>query len=175
MSPVTDNLTMYTITIGTTLISGILYYLYTSRTKTKVTNPKPRRKVVKKKPFVMPKWAIKKGYTLEPPDMNTESIKLLHERKPPAIWDNVLFFPGTCPTKPDSPIKQLKHYFHKARTSIYICMYLCSNYSLTDCIREKFDEGLVVEIISEYDTWTAHNSKGIIQLARHGKAISLNL
>lgn len=175
MSPVTDNLTMYTITIGTALISGILYYLYSSSNKTEVTNPKPKRKVFKKRPFVMPKWAIKKGYTLEPPDMNTEPIKLLHQRKPPAIWDNVLFFPGTCPSKPDSPIKQLKSYFQKARTSIYICMYLCSNYSLSDCIREKFDEGLVVEIVSEYDTWTAHNSKGIIQLARHGKFIPLTL
>lgn len=127
-------------------------------------------KLAKKKQFKkLPQWAIKKSKELDHfPRLTDSQLRLLEQRKPSKTWNTVILFPNLVESRQNAPLNQLLFYFRQARTSIYLCMYLCSNFTLSNAVRDKYDEGLIVNVVSEYDTWTAHNNKGIKDLAHHG-------
>jgi hypothetical protein len=162
---------------GTTVVlaSEVIYWAYWKLFGNGVRDGK-RKKVTKRKP--QPKsdgvksvkevfcstltLALSKQRTRTPPSTKEEEASLrLEERKPSALWNTVLFFPDFEPAKPGSSTKQLISYFESARMSIYMCMYLCSHPELGDVIRRKYREGLLIQVVTDYDTYTAHNNCGV--------------
>lgn len=93
----------------------------------------------------------------------------LEVRKPSNLWNTVLFFPDYFPDAPDSSTQQLLNYFQSAKMSIHICMYLASHPGIGEVIRHKYAEGLLVQVVTDYDTYTAHNNCGVKHWRRSGK------
>jgi len=98
---------------------------------------------------------------------------LLEERKPAKEWNTVLFFPDRFPENPDSTTKQLFNYFESAKISIHICMYLASHAVIAEVIKKKYMDGLLVQVVTDYDTYTAHNNYGVKLWKRTGKRFHL--
>jgi adenine-specific DNA glycosylase len=72
----------------------------------------------------------------------------LKKRKPPDLWNTVLFFPDPTFEEPSSTYQQLLSYFENAKVSIQLCTYLVS---------EKSFENLIIQVITDYDTMAEHN------------------
>ncbi|ODM97998.1 Mitochondrial cardiolipin hydrolase [Orchesella cincta] len=144
-------------------------YFYGSKKK---VEPKPKPAVKK---FKMPAWAVTKinNGELIPSTLTEEQLAALNSRKPAEIWNDVLIFPDILSSKRSNQranmtINKLIRYFEEARTSIYLCVYLNSNHDLTDVILKKHREGLLVHVVTDYDTWTAHNNSGTKLWKKHG-------
>jgi len=101
------------------------------------------------------------------------SMAKINLRKPVQLWNTVLFFPDPNPEAEGSPTQHLIQYFREAKVRIQICMYLASYQPLTDIIAEKYADGLLVQVITDYDTYTAHNNWGPKQWKRIGKLTQL--
>jgi len=89
--------------------------------------------------------------------------EVLDLRKPAVIWNTVIFFPDkTLPTKTaylPSSTTQLRSYFENAKVKIRMCMYLASLYDIKEVIlRKKRQDGVLVQIVTDYDTLTSHNN-----------------
>lgn len=94
----------------------------------------------------------------------------LELRKPSDLWNTVIFFPD--PSSKDGPRTSrdaLLSYLRAAQTSIQICMYLTSSPQFVNIIREKYNQGLMVQVVTDYDTYTAHNNFGPKSWKRCGK------
>ncbi|CAL8080108.1 unnamed protein product [Orchesella dallaii] len=129
--------------------------------------PKKYLKKLKPRKFITPGWAARlqpKGQ-LEVPKLTEEELAGLNMRKPPEIWNEVLFFPDVLSSdrtsrRANMAVKQLVRYFDEAKSIISLCVYLNSNHDLTEIILKKYREGLLIQVVTDYDTWTAHNSSG---------------
>jgi len=80
----------------------------------------------------------------------------LELRKPHKIWNTAIFFP-VDPTLL-SPKTELLYYFEHAAFSIRMCMHLSSLYEIRDIVLQKKREGLLVQVITDYDTLVGHNN-----------------
>ena len=85
----------------------------------------------------------------------SEEVKALNARKPPDLWNTVLFFSGA-----DEPTTstQLMFYLENAKMSIQICIYLASLPAFEQVILDKKKYGLCIQVITDHDTLMAHNN-----------------
>lgn len=159
---------------GAAVVGTVVYYQY--RKWLSEEEERKRSKAIKKRRFVKPKWLIRKEQEKDwqTPAKTPEQIVALNHRKPPDVWNTVILFPDLNQSSPKGSTRVLIDYIKNARTSVYLCMYVCSNYLLSNAVRSKYDDGLIVRCVSEYDTWTAHNNKGIKDLAKRGIEVRLN-
>ena len=81
----------------------------------------------------------------------------LNIRKPPELWNTVLFFPDPHYGEPNSVTKQLYSYLENAKLCIQMCIYLASDKDFQKIIMKKKREGLVIQVITDYDTMQDHN------------------
>ena len=87
----------------------------------------------------------------------SEELKSLNARKPPDLWNNVLFFPDPNPEAPRSATSQLVFYLESARMSVQICILLASLPVVESLILTKKQEGLCIQVITDHDTLAEHN------------------
>jgi phosphatidylserine/phosphatidylglycerophosphate/cardiolipin synthase-like enzyme len=87
-----------------------------------------------------------------------EAAALLAKRKPPELWNTAIFFPDTKVETPGSPTDQLIQLINGARISIQICMYLSSYVPIEEAILKKYSKGLIIQVVTCFDTMTAHNN-----------------
>lgn len=158
------------VAVGTAFVVSCALYSWTASGRVKVKKPKKKKPA---KPVEEPLWALRKKDELDLPLPHVSSDKLaqLNKRKPPENWKTVIFFPDLLQNRPDAPIKRLRQMFKEAKTSIHLCLYLCSLFEMSETIKKKFQEGLIVMVITDYDTWTAHNNSGLKNLARAGMIV----
>lgn len=147
--------------VGSVLASELIYYLYaeyfcarSSKAKAKEGDGREERMA-----------AITRKYMKK----EKENLRTLEERKPREVWNTALFFPDEAPDDPNSPINRLLWFIDNARISIHICMYLTSNPRFVNVIKKKSSEGLVIQVVTDYDTFNAHNNFGPRIWSQRGK------
>lgn len=159
-----------------TAIAGIVILtcanlIIRSRKRETPAQPAIVKPAVQKISIKTPKWALRKVLELEPPSLTMEQVEALNRRKPPDIWNTVLIFPETSPNTYQRSFSKLKNFLQQAKISIYVAMYLCSNMELSEVIRRRHKDGLEVQVLTEYDTWTSHNSRGFVSLNDAGECL----
>jgi len=96
-------------------------------------------------------------------------LRLFHERKPPDLWNTVLFFPDTTPDADGSPTKQFLSYFENTKMSLQICIYLASYPALEQIILAKRAQGLLIQVLSDHDSLSgAHNNFSVNRFRHNG-------
>ena len=87
-----------------------------------------------------------------------EAVTMLALRKPPHLWNTAIFFPDHQLGKEGSPTAKLIGLIENAKFSIKICVYLTSYVPLEEAILKKYSEGLIIQVVTCYETMTAHNN-----------------
>jgi len=107
-------------------------------------------------------------------ESEVDQKKMLRDaRKPPDLWNTVLFFPDENASLPNSSRSQFLAYLKEAKMSMKICIYLASLKEFTEVIRRKWADGLSIQIITDYDTLTAHNNFSCKDFIRAGMTLYL--
>jgi len=100
----------------------------------------------------------------------SEETRAFHARKPPDLWNTVLFFPDLSPdpTDPDSTTSKLMFYLENAKMCLQICIFLASLPVFERVILRRKREGLCIQVITDHDTMRAHNNYCCHKFSRVG-------
>jgi hypothetical protein len=112
------------------------------------------------------------GKVKEVEEQESEAMRALNARKPPAIWNTVIFFPDLSSRDSpagESPTAQLMTYIEGAKMCLQICVFLASLPAFERVVIKKKKEGLCIQVITDWDTLKAHNNFSCIQFYRRGE------